>query len=515
MSDTVDPDVDGRIEELLAAVPKFNGIGVGDELNDTDVANAARFAREHGADVRWTPERGWLVWDGRRWRPDEIGQIVALAKQTARRIFNELVAAGSSQREAALFKWARQSQSADRIRAMLYLAQSDLAVRFTEFDADPLVLNVANGTLDLRTGELRPHRREDRLSKIADVEFDPDADFKAWDKFLYRVMNNRIDLIAYLQRAAGYSLTASTAGQCLFFCYGHGANGKTVFLETMHRLLGEYAQNASADLVMMRQKGGIPNDVARLAGARLVTINETADGQRLHEPLVKDMTGGDTMTARFLHREFFDFRPSHKLWIRGNHKPQIRGTDDGIWRRIHLIPFTVQIPEAERIPLDELMAILQNEAPGILAWAMRGCLEWQRVHLKPPGAVKEAVRGYREEMDVFGQFMSDCCVLSEGAQSPAKLLYSAYREWCEHAGHEPQSQTRFGLALAERGFTKDRDTPGRIVYQGIGVQAGSESPKGPKGSEGVSKFSPYNARAIEKNPERGSDYSDSSGASGR
>lgn len=443
------------------------------KIMDSDIANATRCANEHRGRIIWTPERGWLVWDGRRYAIDDIGQIIELAKQTARGIFTELVDAESPKRETALFKWARQSQGADRLRAMLFLTQSEpgIARHLAEFDADTMLLNVRNGTIDLRTGILRPHRREDLLSKITDIEYQPDADFKQWDAFLMKVLDSRPEVVRFLQRAVGYTLTGSTAAQVLFFLWGLGLNGKSLILELLRLLFGEYSQNASTDLIMLRPRG-IPNDVARLAGARLVTISETADGQRLHEPLVKDMTGGDRLTARFLHREFFDFTPQFKLWMRGNHKPRIVGTDLGIWRRINLIPFTVTISERERIPFDELVDMLRAELPGILAWAVRGCLDWQRHGLMPPPEVAAATATYRREMDTIGEFLDDCCTLHANAQVSAGALYEGYQRWCEKSGHEPVSQTRFGLTLSERGFEKQRSPKtGRHVYLRLGLNS--------------------------------------------
>jgi putative DNA primase/helicase len=237
-----------------------------------------------------------------------------------------------------------------------------------------------------------------------------------------------------------------------------------VFLEILQRLAGEYSVAARTETIVHSRGSGIPNDIARLKGARLVCINEVEDGQRLKESLIKDLTGGDTISARFLHREFFDFRPQFKLWIRGNHKPQIRGTDDGIWRRIHLIPFTVTIPPGERD--GDLLWKLESELPGILAWAVQGCLDWQRNGLQPPAQVLDAVSEYRSEMDVIGEFLEDCVTVRQNAQVTAKALYRAYRKWTEETGQNAVTQTRFGLALQERDFRKVRASGG-VIYQGI------------------------------------------------
>ena len=245
-----------------------------------------------------------------------------------------------------------------------------------DFDCDPMLFNVANGTLDLRTGTLRPHSRDDRLTRMVDVPYDPDARAELWHAFLWRITAQRVNLYKYLQRLVGYCLTGKVSEQVIVFLFGIGANGKSVFCETVAALLGEYGMQAQPELVMARRHGGIPNDVAALRGRRLAQMNETTQGSRFDEAKLKHLTGGDSLTGRFLHREFFDFRPTHKLIIRGNHKPQISGTDDGIWRRLHLVPFEVQIPEAE---WDRSLADkLRTELPGILLWAVQGCLDWQQ-----------------------------------------------------------------------------------------------------------------------------------------
>ena len=448
MSKRVTKLLDERARKLEAGQP-----------SDTDIANARRFVEQHGDEVRWTPERGWFVWDRRRWQQDALKQINARARETVERIFDEI--RGASDRNV-LFKWAKQSQSARAIRDMLFLAQSfpGIAVNVDVFDADPWLLNCENGVVDLRTGELQMHDPAFLCSRLVPVEFDPDATADLWQKFLRRITNNDCELGRYLQLAAGYSLTGLTLEQVLFFCHGYGANGKTVFLEILLSMLGDYGLTVRTETITARRDSGIPNDIARLAGARLIVINETGEDQKLHEPLIKDMTGGDTMTARFLHREFFDFKPAFKLWLRGNHKPEIRGTDEGIWRRIRLIPFIVTIPAEERDPV--LADKLAEELPGILAWAVRGCLEWQRTGLAMPDAVADAVREYRSEMDVVGQFLEDRCIVREHAQVTAKSLYAAYRHWADKAGEAAATQSRFGRALSERGLRKKKVRAGVI-----------------------------------------------------
>jgi putative DNA primase/helicase len=281
-----------------------------------------------------------------------------------------------------------------------------------------------------------------------------------------------------LINTVGYSLTGRTDEQCLFFAYGTGSNGKSVFLKTVQALAGEYSTPARVETFTARharQAGGIPNDIASLAGARVVAVSEVDDGQRLNESLVKDMTGGDAITARFLNREFFSFHPQFKLWMQGNHKPQIRGTDHGIWRRIHLIPFAVTIPPEEKDPA--LFDKLRAEASGILAWAVRGCLEWRRDGLNPPEEVKAATEAYREEMDILGAFLDERCARAPNITVRAKVIYDAYRQWCDESGQRAYSLKRFGIAMGERGITKGEDRAG-IFYQGIGLREDNADNRG-------------------------------------
>lgn len=320
--------------------------------NLTDMGNAQRLVAKHGQNIRYCyPWSKWLVWDGTRWIKDETGEIDRRAKETVHGIYAEAAATQTKELREALAQHALRSESESKRKAMIASATSEprIPIMPTEFDQDPWLLNVLNGTIDLRTGELRAHRRNDLITKLAQVVYDAKAECPTWWKFLERIFNRNYELILFLQKAVGYALTGITWEQCLFFLYGLGSNGKSTFIKVIQALLGDYAtQTTSETFMVKRNSNPISNDVADLRGARFVAAVEIESGRRMAEVLVKQMTGGDKIKARFLYSEHFEFDPEFKIFLAANHKPVIRGTDNAIWRRIHLIPFTVQIPEEER-----------------------------------------------------------------------------------------------------------------------------------------------------------------------
>lgn len=440
------------------------------EILDSDIANGKRLAARHGKDLKFTPERGWLVWDGRRWAVDDrCIQVQARAKETAIAIFDEIKDAPD--RDARM-QHAKRSQSKSAIEAMIWLARSEpgIPARLTDFDKDGWVLNIRNGTLDLRAGHLRPHAREDLISNLVGIDYDMNAGAELWDAFLWRVTDRNDDLYAYLRRFVGYLLVGDTSDQSLHFLYGLGANGKSVFCEVLMRLLGDYAMAASPDMIMLRRHAGIPNDIARLRGVRAALMNETTQGARFDESKLKDLTGGDTLTARFLHQEFFDFHPTHRIVIRGNHKPAINGTDEGIWRRLRILPFTVQIPVDEQDR--DLLRKLEGELPGILNWALQGCREWQTAGLKPPAIITAAVNQYREESDTLGRFIVECCEGRALAQVKSSALFKQYQTFSESAGERWIPSKDFPAEIERRGFRWKRTKAGGVF---LGLELRSET----------------------------------------
>ena len=439
----------------------------------TDLGNARRFVAQHGKDVRHCDRLGgWLVWGGKCWQRDETGCVYRFAKATAERIWTEIEFTEDAYDKNAIARHAHRSQTDARIKAMLSLAWSESGVPFraSDFDADPFLLTCANGTVDLRTGDLQPYRREDLITKLVPVPFDTGAACPLWLKTLELVFAGNAQLASFLQRAAGYSLTGDVSAQCLFFVYGTGENGKSTIVDTLLTLAGDYGRQAQPDLLMVHWGEVHPTGLADLCGARFVASIEVEEGRRLAEVMVKWVTGGDRLKARLMRQDFFEFQPTHKLWLVGNHKPVIRGTDHAIWRRIHLIPFTVRIADVTK-PDPHFRERLRAELPGILRWAVDGCLAWQREGLNPPVEVLAATEGYRQEMDVLGDFLAECCVQESDATATLTELHDAYGKWCERTRESPLKQRAFGNALSERGFKPDRTRQSRF-RRGLRLQAG-------------------------------------------
>ncbi len=440
-------------------------------INCTDLGNARRFVARHGDKVRYCYSWDrWLVWNGLLWARDENGEAHRLAKETINAIIQEAVLASDFKLREELIRHALKSEAAGRITSMLKLAESELPIPVLEstLDTRRWLMGVKNGTLDLQTGKLVPPRREDFITRCAGVPYDPDAKCPTWDAFLARILGGNEHLLTFLHRAIGYSLTAETREQCLFFLHGSGANGKSTFLETVRHVMGDYATQMSMDsLAIKKNRDGSANtpDIARLHRARFVAAVESDENMRFSEGLVKQLTGDDKITACRKYEEPFEFHPSHKLFIGTNHKPVIRGTDYAIWRRIRLIPFEVTIPPEERDR--SLPEKLQAEAPGILAWAVRGCLDWQKHGLGLPKEVSDATEEYRNEMDALAGFLAEKCTLLPGDAGRVRAhdLYEAYKEWCKDTGEFQLTQTRFGRKLVEKGFKREQSNG--MWYRGI------------------------------------------------
>jgi putative DNA primase/helicase len=462
-------------KEVVKTVCAWLGIEPRDAHRDnahlglTDLGNARRLVDQHGADLRYVHiwDR-WIYWNTTHWENDNTDEVVRRSKSVVKSIYVEAGESSSKEDRQALSQHAVKSESEGRIKSMASLAQSEIEIAITpaRLDTEAMLLNCNNGTIDLTNGHLRAHDRNDFITRIIPIEYDPEALCPRWDRFLEEIFPGKPELSDFFQRAFGYSLTGDTSEQVFFICWGAGANGKSTTMELLRSLVADYGRQIPAESLMVRRvEGSAPsNDLAALKGARIVTAAESEEGQRLAESRVKSITGGETILARHLYSEFFEFKPEFKLWLSTNHKPVIRGTDIAIWRRIRLIPFTVSFaPEKQD---RRLIDTLRGELPGVLAWAVRGCLQWKKSGLGVPEEVTIATDDYRCEMDTIAEFLQECCIQKRNAESSAKALYQAFVKWVDQTGERKMSQRAFGLKLSERNFDRYH---GRDGWRWLGV----------------------------------------------
>ncbi len=464
----------------------------------TDVENAERIVSQHAGDLRYVSTWGkWIFWDGKRWLIDSSEHALRFAVATARMMMKEakdamtraveaqvaaaeegdpdkIDAAKRKQKWATrMIDWATKSHSRPRLEAMLAVACADprVSVKHDQLDTHKWLLNVGNGTIDLRTGLIRSHLREDLITKITPVEYDDTASAPTWTKFLRDVMGDDAELVSYLSRAIGYTCTGEIRDHVLVFFHGEtGSNGKSTFIQTIHKVFGEYAMPAARKLLFRGKSDRHPTEIATLHGKRFVTCSEIEEGQAFDEGLVKDLTGGDWINARRMREDEWRFEPTHKLFIAGNHKPVVRGTDGGIWRRIHLVPWLVCFEQTKDLTLP---AKLEEELPGILAWAVHGCIDWQRVGLAPPGGVRDATQNYREESNPLGEFISLRCKIEPEGRVSRRALREAYERYCRENGDKnPIGPRPFCAKLRALGvvnITVREITPGgSVVADGWG-----------------------------------------------
>lgn len=432
----------------------------------TDLGNAERFAAACVSRLRYCPTQGqWYRWTGTRWRADDTRHAERLAQEVVREIYQQVPHVADATQRRALARWAAQSEGYARLKALVDLAGSQitLVVRVADLDADPWLLATPDGTVDLRTGSLRPAEREDLLTHSTGVSLHPDATAPRWDRFLAQVLPDP-DVRAYLQRAAGYSLTGRVSEQALLFLHGTGANGKSVFLNTLRAVWGDYAALIPSELLVAPTDDASAQSRATLQGLRLAQSVETEDGRRLREATVKAITSAEPILARRLYHDMYAFTPTHTLWLASNHRPLVRGTDIGLWRRIHLVPWTVTIPDTDQIP-DLEQHLVATEGPGILAWAVQGCLAWQQTRLCAPPAVRAAVDQYRASQDVLGAFLDDRCAAVPGWREVR--VGELYNALCAAEGEKPggiRSARDLGERLRERGIDiEKRGTKSYIV----------------------------------------------------
>jgi putative DNA primase/helicase len=483
------------------------------EIRTTDRGNALRMVARHGNRLRYChPWKRFLVWDGCRWKDDNTAAAMQCATETLtfniHKTARELgaIAKAIQQADEATKKvlqknldnakkelaWLIKSEDCARLKAMLFLATSEppITILPDALDQDAMLLNCPNGTLDLRTGKLREHRQEDYITKLCPVPYAHDAACPQFEKAVQQIFAVKdasgkwwtdMELVGFFYKLLGLFLTGDVSEDLLIIFHGIGSNGKTLLLSILEELLGEdYFVKCPPDLVLAKRNESHPCERAILRGKRLAVCSETPQGRRLNESLVKELTGRDTITARGMRENFWSFKPTFKLVIATNHKPVINGDDDGIWRRPRLIPFDVQfwdpdkIPPAEQAHLDpalradkKLIEKLRAELPGVLALAVRWCLEWQEEGLGMPARVKIATSDYRQSEDKYQRFISDWCILGpkEAHNVGATELYESLKLWCDLNGEHCPSQKAFGEAMTNKNF--ERYSCNGVRYRGI------------------------------------------------
>lgn len=429
----------------------------------TGVGNAKRFVSMFGHDVKFCGvTKRWFVWDTNRWACDQL-RAEAMAQLSAEEITDA--------------KHRKSTCTKRGVEEILYLARSDtnMSVKPTDFDADPMLFNCQSGIIDLRTGRQHPHSRSQLLSRISPVRLTTGGSCPIWQRFLSTVFVGDEQLIAYIQRVCGYLLTGHVTEQCLFFMYGDGCNGKSVFASALQHILGDYARKVPAQILSRsdRVAGEGPSPfLSTLIGARLATSSELEEGQKFAEARIKDMTGGDRLTSRGLRQDPVEFDPMFKLLLYGNHKPDISGVDHGIWRRIHMVPFMVTIPECERDP--KLLDKIKAESGAILDWMVRGCIDWQRQGLSPPDAVTHATSAYRSESDTVGRFIEECSTIADGVFVKKGDLHEAYEAWCARSGEEPLKKNQFGTRVKRSGIQQKKTHQGWL-WVGLELNSSTEA----------------------------------------
>lgn len=475
------------VEEGLNEVELYQG-----KRQFTDVGNAELFAEENGYNIRycfiWNK---WLLWNEKRWEIDQTDKIYQLAKKTIRQFYLKASLEEDNGKRKSIIQHALRSENRRKITDMIELAKSEYGIPVLpeNLDRDHYLLKTNNGTIDLKTGKLLDHNRDDFITKSTNVDYDMNSECPKWLDFLEIVTKGDDSLIKFLQKAIGYSISGDTSEQVWFLLYGAGANGKSTFLNTIRMVLNDYAMNTPTETFMVKHGEQISNDIARLKSARFVTAFESSEGRKLNESIIKQMTGGDIISARFLYGEYFDYTPNFKIWFSTNHKPEITGTDLATWRRVRLIPFTVTIEE-EKCIKDYWKVLFKEEAEGILNWMVEGFALWQFEGLKVPGEIKKATENYKEEMDDLNNFLDDYCIVWENERIdeiekekidkyflndnkiPFIKASTLHGRWCELIGSRI-SQKAFSRKLRERGFFTHKLREGHY-WIGIGMIDDSE-----------------------------------------
>lgn len=454
---TTTPNTPPDVAEILRTAPL------------TSVGNAECLLAMHGPQLRYCHTQAkWLSWDGHRWAEDGDGRAMRLMLATIRARQSQLGnVLGSDKEKSSFASFVVRSENEHGLTASLSSAswQAGFATTIDQYDSRPMLANAGSVTIDLATGQTRDNDPRDFITRRLGADYDAGATCPLWRRLLGEWFNDDQAMIEYIARAVGYTLTGDTREQKLFLCHGAGANGKSVFLTTLSRLMGEYAASRSFSTFDADERNRVGDDLAGLKGARLVTVIETDEDRRLNEARVKSLTGQDTISCRFLFGEYFNFRPEFKLWIAVNHRPTVRGTDRGIWRRLQLIPFLQSFEGREDKQLD---AKLRAELPGVLNWALDGLRDWTANGLNPPATVRDATEQYRADSDLLGQWLAACTARGKLMETKAGDAYKNYVAWAKETSTRPISFTSFGNAISERGIGKEI-RGGKVFYAGIGL----------------------------------------------
>jgi len=451
------PLPDAEVRGIVQSVTRYSPIKT---FNLTDLGNAKRLVAQYRDRIRYCRTwKTWMVHDGTRWSRDDTGQVHRYAKQVTRDIYHEAGDDASDGRRKELSKHAMKTEGENRIEAMISLAKTEegIAIRPADMDRHPLKLNVLNGTLNLAEGKLYPHDPADLITQLAPVSFDEEAPFSLLMKFLSDIFPGKEELVRFVHRFFGYCATGSTKEQVFVIGHGEGSNGKTVLLETVSAVLGDYAQPAPFSTFTMKRSDNTRNDLAGLHNSRLVTSSESTEGRRFDEELLKRLTGDEKVTARFLYGEFFDYMPKFKLFLASNHLPKIKGTDYAMWRRVRLVPFEAVFTDEKGNRDRDIKGKLLAEASGILNWIVSGAMVWSDIGLGEAEEIKAATGKYREGEDMLGNFLAECCEHNPELEQPARDLFLAYKEYC---GGRAGNEKDFSQAMRRRGYGTHRKKKG-------------------------------------------------------
>lgn len=455
--DRLDPPLDDEAVVAIAkSITRYQPEAETMDYKLTDVGNAERFVSMFKDQVKYCSiYKKWFIWNGKRWEQDDTGKVITYAIECVRNIIHDADMLPDGDKRKALIQHSLKSESSGRLKALLEIASGmpAITIRSEDLDRDPWLLNCQNGTINLKTGKLQEHNPKNFITRICSAPYDPACPIPLWTQLLEKVSGGNDGVKQYMQKAFGYALSGDISEQVMFLLYGTGSNGKSTMLNIFSALLDGYAQSTSSDTFMQKKNESVNNDIARLKGARFVSAIEMEEGKRMAESLIKSMTGGDRLVTRFLYGEFFEYVPQFKVFLAVNHKPDIRDTTKSIWRRIKVMEFTNTFTEQER-DKNYPAKIMASEMPGILAWAVQGCLLWQREGITDPDKIREATQAYREEMDSFSQFFNECCIVRDGARVTNKMLRSKYDEWCQENGEWCLKQRPFSQKLLERKFEK-------------------------------------------------------------